>query len=433
MEVKPSILPGFVELVPQEERIFQDMIRKVSKVYESFGCMPIDTPIIEKSEVLLAKSQGETSKQIYRFTKEDKDMTLRYDLTVPFARYIAMHSEEIAFPFKRYQIGKVYRGERNQKGRYREFYQCDIDIVGKEKLDISNDALVLFMASEAFKEIGLNEYYFAISNRKLIKGLMAIWQVEEKESEVLGLMDKYYKMPKETFKQALEELIGKTICEALMLLLDRKDQEQTLILLNEYRSKNQVFDEGLKEIQEVLEELELLGMKKENYRLDLSIIRGLDYYTGTVFETFLKSMENYGSICSGGRYEQLANCFTKENYPGVGISIGLTRLFSIIKETSFKEKYELAPVADYVILSVGNTKKYALQVSNKFRKTGYTVCLNLEDQKLKKKLNYANKLQVPKVVIIGDEEMNEQKILIKDMQTGDQMSISIDEIIEMNR
>ena len=218
-----------------------------------------------------------------------------------------------------------------------------------------------------------------------------------------------------------------------MLLLDRKDQEQTLILLNEYRSKNQVFDEGLKEIQEVLEELELLGMKKENYRLDLSIIRGLDYYTGTVFETFLKSMENYGSICSGGRYEQLANCFTKENYPGVGISIGLTRLFSIIKETSFKEKYELAPVADYVILSVGNTKKYALQVSNKFRKTGYTVCLNLEDQKLKKKLNYANKLQVPKVVIIGDEEMNEQKILIKDMQTGDQMSISIDEIIEMNR
>lgn len=332
MEVKPSILPGFVELVPQEERIFQDMIRKISRVYESFGCMPIDTPIIEKSE--------------------------------------------------------------------------------------------------AFKEIGLNEYYFAISNRKLIKGLMAIWQVEEKESEVLGLMDKYYKMPKETFKLALEELIGERICEALMLLLDGKDQRKTLTLLNEYRSKNQVFDEGLKEVQEVLEELELFGMKKENYRLDLSIIRGLDYYTGTVFETFLKGMENYGSVCSGGRYEQLANCFTKENYPGVGISIGLTRLFSIVKETSFKEKYKLAPVADYAILSVGSTKKYALQVANKFRKAGYTVCLNLEDQKLKKKLNYANKLQVPKAVIIGEDEMNEQKVLIKDMQTGNQVSISIDEMIE---
>lgn len=214
-----------------------------------------------------------------------------------------------------------------------------------------------------------------------------------------------------------------------MMLLEIKKKEQILTRLNQYVGKNKIFDEGLREIQEVLEKLEIFGMEEANYRLDLSIIRGLDYYTGTVFETFLCNMENYGSICSGGRYEQLASCFTKENYPGVGISIGLTRLFSIIKETAFRENYKIKPVADYVILSLGETKNYALKVSNQLRKIGYTVCLNLEDQKLKKKLNYANKLQVPKVIIVGEDEMKQQMVLIKDMQTGNQVSVKLDKMI----
>ena len=427
--VKPSILPGFMELLPEEERIFQDMQQKIRNVYESFGCLPMDTPIIEKSEVLLAKSQGETSKQIYRFTKEDKDMTLRYDLTVPFARYVAMHSENLAFPFRRYQIGKVYRGERNQKGRYREFYQCDVDIVGKETLDISNDAMVLYMVSEAFKAIGLENYYFALSNRKLIKGLLAFWKVETQEEVILGIMDKFYKLKLETFKEMLEEVVEEKIAKELIQLLTMvKDTKEVLRCLESYQGENELFDEGLKEIQEVIEILKVLEVPVKNYQLDLSIIRGLDYYTGTVFETFLQGAENYGSICSGGRYDQLSSCFTKENYPGVGISIGLTRLFSVLKEIGFIQQYPLKPVGEYMILSLGNTNRYALKVYQKLSALGYRVGLNLEESKLKKKMSYANKLQVPRVIIVGDDEMKREEVLVKDMFSGEQKSYRIEEL-----
>lgn len=417
-KIKPSILPGFMELLPGEQQIFNDILRKITKVYEENGCLPMDTPIIEKSEVLLAKTAGETEKQVYSFKRGSNDLTLRFDLTVPVARFVAQYFNELTFPFKRYQIGKVYRGERNQRGRYREFYQCDVDIIGNNKLSINNDALVISMVSKGFKAIGLKDYKFQISNRKILSSILK--EIEVKEvNEVMSLIDKYEKIGKEEFGKELNELVGSEKSNIINKVIDIKGSNDEIISeIKELNLKGEEFKCGIEELEQVRNMLSILDVEESEYIINLKIIRGLDYYTGTVFETFLTGNESYGSICSGGRYDNLARNYTDKVLPGVGISIGLTRLFFVLKEIGFIDNYEINNRIDYLIIPIGNTLEYCGDIFKKIQQNNKSVEIYLEDDKLKKKLNYADKLGIQKVILVGEEEVLRKQIKIKDMITG---------------
>lgn len=422
--IKPSILPGFMELLPKEQQIFNDIVSKITKVYEDNGCLAIDTPIIEKTEVLLAKSGGETEKQVYSFQKGKNNLALRFDLTVPFARYVAQYYNNLVFPFKRYQIGKVYRGERNQKGRYREFYQCDIDVIGKGELSIDNDAWVISLASKAFKSIGLPNYKFQLSNRKILKGVLSKLKIEN-INEVMILIDKYDKIGKEVFTSELENLIGSEKSEYLNRILDiNGSNEKILEDLFSLNIENEYFIEGLKELKKVKLMLEILGVNDDEFKINLKIIRGLDYYTGTVFETTLVGNESYGSICSGGRYDNLAEKYTDNILPGVGISIGLTRLFFVLKEIGFINNYSIENRIDYLILPIGETMEYCGEVLKSLNEKGYKATIYFEDDSLKKKMNYANKLGVSNVILIGEEEVEKDTVKVKDMNSGDTINVN---------
>lgn len=421
--IKPSILPGFMELLPKEQQIFNDIISRITKVYEDNGCLAIDTPIIEKEEVLLAKSGGETEKQVYSFQKGKNNLALRFDLTVPFARYVAQYYNDLVFPFKRYQIGKVYRGERNQKGRYREFYQCDVDVIGKGKLSIDNDAWVISLASKAFKSIGLIDYKFQISNRKILKGVLSELKIEN-VNEVMILIDKYDKIGKEVFTIELKKLIGSEKSEYLNNILDTNgSNEKILEDLYNLNIENEYFIEGLKELKKVKLMLEILGVNDDEFKINLKIIRGLDYYTGTVFETTLVGNESYGSICSGGRYDNLAEKYTNNILPGVGISIGLTRLFFVLKEIGFIDRYNIENNIDYLILPIGDTIEYCGEVLKSLGEKGYKSTIYFEEESLKKKMNYANKLGVSNVILIGEDEVKKKRVKVKNMNSGDVISI----------
>ncbi|MBS6183957.1 MAG: histidine--tRNA ligase [Clostridium celatum] len=421
--IKPSILPGFMELLPKEQQIFNDIVSKITRVYEDNGCLAIDTPIIEKSEVLLAKSGGETEKQVYSFQKGKNNLALRFDLTVPFAIYVAQYYNDLVFPFKRYQIGKVYRGERNQKGRYREFYQCDIDVIGKGKLSIDNDAWVISLASKAFKAIGLTNYKFQISNRKILKGVLSELKIEN-VNEVMILIDKYDKIEKEVFTIELEKLIGNEKSEYLNNILDTNgSNEKILEDLYNLNIENEYFIEGLKELKKVKLMLEILGVNDDEFKINLKIIRGLDYYTGTVFETTLVGNESYGSICSGGRYDNLAEKYTDNILPGVGISIGLTRLFFVLKEIGFIDRYNIENNIDYLILPIGDTIEYCGEVLKSLGEKGHKSSIYFEEESLKKKMSYANKLGVSNVILIGEDEIKKKRVKIKNMNSGDIISI----------
>ncbi|MEN8077292.1 histidine--tRNA ligase [Clostridioides difficile] len=421
--IKPSILPGFMELLPREQQIFNDIVSKITKVYEENGCLAIDTPIIEKAEVLLAKSGGETEKQVYSFQKGKNNLALRFDLTVPFARYVAQYYNDLVFPFKRYQIGKVYRGERNQRGRYREFYQCDIDVIGKEKLSINNDAWVISLASKAFKSIGLSKYRFQISNRKILKGVLDELKIDNTK-EVIMLIDKYDKIGKELFYIELEKFIGnersKYIKELLEINGTNKEKIQKLSGVN---IRNKYFIEGLEELKKVCLMLSILGVDDKEFEINLKIIRGLDYYTGTVFETILLGNESYGSICSGGRYDNLAENYTNNILPGVGISIGLTRLFFILKEIGFIDKYKLENKLEYLIIPIGDAIEYCAEVMSYLRDKGCKATIYFEEDPLKKKMNYANKIGVNNVILIGEEEVKRKEVKVKDMNSSESKSI----------
>jgi len=425
-KIKPSILPGFMELLPREQQIFNDIVRKITKVYEENGCLPMDTPVIEKSEVLLAKTAGETEKQVYNFKRGSNDLTLRFDLTVPFARFVAQYFNELTFPFKRYQIAKVYRGERNQRGRYREFYQCDVDIIGSNKLSINNDALVISMASKGFKAIGLKDYKFQISNRKILSAILKEIEVVE-IVEVMTLIDKYEKIGKEEFSKALNELVGHEKSKIINEVMNIKGSNQEIVTkLKELNLKGKELEVGIEELEQVRTMLSILGVEDDEYIINLKIIRGLDYYTGTVFETFLIGNESYGSICSGGRYDNLVENYTDNILPGVGISIGLTRLFFVLKEIGFMDNYEIKGFVDYLIIPIGNTLEYCVYVSKKLQSNNKNVEIYLEDDKLKKKLNYANKLGIPKVILIGEDEAIKSEIKIRDMITGNEEVLKLE-------
>ncbi|MDB1942354.1 MAG: histidine--tRNA ligase [Clostridium sp.] len=427
-KIKPSILPGFMELLPIEQRKFNDIVEKITKVYEENGCLPIDTPIIEKAEVLLAKSAGETEKQVYAFQKGSSNLALRFDLTVPFARYTSQYFNDLTFPFKRYQIGKVYRGERNQRGRYREFYQCDVDIIGKDKLSIKNDALVISLASKAFKSIRLKDYKFQISNRKILSALLSSLNIES-SIDVMILIDKYDKIGEQTFKEELDKLVNKESAKIINKVINiNGSKDKVLEELELLNIQDEKFTLGLNELKEVTTTLEVLGVYDSEYIINLKIIRGLDYYTGTVFETLLINNEEYGSICSGGRYDNLAENYTNNILPGVGISIGLTRLFYILKEIGFVESYKLPSKVEYLIIPIGDTLKYCGEVYKKLTESGKAVEMYFEDDKLKKKLNYANKLEIPYVILLGEEEEANKSINIKNMITGKQETLKFEDI-----
>ena len=416
--IKPSILPGFMELLPKEQEIFNDIVNKITRVYEKNGCLSIDTPIIEKSEVLLAKTGGETEKQVYSFQKGKNNLSLRFDLTVPFARYVAQYYNDLVFPFKRYQLGKVYRGERNQKGRYREFYQCDVDVIGKDILSINNDAWVISLASKAFKEIKLLNYKFQISNRKILKGVLKEFDINN-TLDVMTLIDKYDKIGMENFNKELINIIGKEKAASLNKILNIDGSNiEILNELEKLNIENEDFILGLQELKKVIKMLEILGVKEEEFNINLKIIRGLDYYTGTVFETLLIGNEEYGSICSGGRYDNLAENYTNNILPGVGISIGITRLFFVLKEIGFIDNYKKDRSLEYLIIPIGDTIEYCGKVKRYLDEKGYSVDIYFEDTSLKKKMTYANKLGVKKVILIGEDEVKKDYIVVKDMESG---------------
>ncbi len=446
-KIKPSILPGFMELLPREQIIFKDMVEKISKVYEKNGFVPIDTPLIEKEEILLAKSAGETEKQVYRIDKEKTKQALRFDLTVPFARYVAEHMNELTFPFRRYQLGKVYRGARNQKGRYREFYQLDLDIVNPRKLEVTHDAFVLSVAAEAFQAIGLKKYQFQISNRKLLGGLLETLQVM-KQVEVMNWVDKYEKVGEEVCLREIEDLIGEPSSLWLKRFLEIKGSTQEVLaqlhafseslcreialgenaLIEEESNALTKMNQGIKELEEVMSTLRVLGVKEEQLLIQLKIIRGLDYYTGTVFETFISGYEKYGSICSGGRYDELTHYYASTPMPGVGLSIGMTRLFFVLKEIGFLENYPLEKTMTYLICPLGDTLKTCVDIKNNLEQQGLRGEIYLNKDSLKKQLSYANAQSIPQVIIVGQEEVQNHVFLLKDMGTGEQKQIPQNQI-----
>ncbi|KOA19120.1 histidine--tRNA ligase [Clostridium homopropionicum DSM 5847] len=429
--VKPSLLPGFMELLPADQIVFNGMMDKIRNVYEKYGFIPMDTPAIEKSEVLLAKGGGETEKQIYRFNKGDSDLSLRFDLTVPLARYVAQHMNELTFPFRRYQIGKVYRGEKSQKGRYREFYQCDIDIIGNEKLSVINDAQLPSIIFSIFKELGLNEFKIHINNRKVISGFFEALGIENK-TEVLRIIDKVDKIGVDKVKAELKDnaISYESIEKIAEFISFNGSNEEALAFLKELNITDKSFIEGVEELAKVVHYMEAFGVSLENFIIDLKIARGLDYYTGTVFETTLDKYPEVGSICSGGRYDNLAENYTNKNLPGVGISIGLTRLFSQLKDLGLLKGDNPSTLTEVLVVPVEDTMDYCINIANKLRENNIVTEVYLEEGNVNKKLKYANKLGIANVILVGGEEVNSGLLTFKKFDTGEQFKLSLDEIIK---
>lgn len=427
-----SVMTGFVELLPAEQLLFNQLKDTIRAVYESFGFVPLDTPTIERSEILLAKAGGETEKQIYRFTKGDNDLSLRFDLTVPLARYVSDHLNDLVFPARFYHIGKVYRGERPQKGRFREFYQCDIDIIGRESLGLANDAELIAVIAEVFKRLNLPKFIVRINNRKLIIGLLEEIGVSagEQAVEVMRIIDKIEKIPLTETKESLLSLgLKEDVAQKVMDFVSIKGKAVDILrAISQLNIKNENFVKGLSELQEVVAHLSAFGLPEDIYGLDLSIVRGLDYYTGTVYETKLVDYPNLGSICSGGRYENLAQNYTTQKLPGVGISIGLTRLFSQLKEAGLIKVGGATPSRALIIPFDDRMAPRAIEVSRYLRQQGINNEVYFEEGKFKDKLSYANKLGVNKVIIIGEDELEAKSLTVKDMKSGEQQTLELDEL-----
>ena len=427
--VEPSILSGFMELLPKEQMIMTRMTDIIKKTFESYGFIPLDTPVLEKSEVLLAKSGGETAKQVYRFNKGDSDIAMRFDLTVPLARYVAQHYGELTFPFRRYHIGKVYRGEKPQKGRFREFYQCDIDIIGNGSLGIVNDAEIVSVIFSTFKALNIGSFKIMINNRKLLNGYFEYLQIEN-TVETLRIVDKIDKIGRDNVKKELIKEVNLTedTAENVLKFLDNSGSIADILEgLKAYDIPNDKFKEGLAELEAVCENIKALGVSEEYFTVNLKIARGLDYYTGTVYETMLCDYPQLGSICSGGRYDELASNYTKQSLPGVGISIGLSRLFYQLNEVGAIQYDNRCTPTEILFIPMSDTVQYTLEKATEFRKAGYAVEVYMNDGKMAKKLTYANKLGIPYVAIIGGDEMTQGVFKIKDMASGQQYEVSTPE------
>lgn len=421
-KVEPRTLPGFMELLPNEQILFNQMREKIESSYKKFGFLPIDTPIIELSEVLLAKAGGETEKQIYRFNRGDTDLSLRFDLTVPLAKYVAKNYGNISFPFRRYQIGKVYRGEKAQKGRYREFYQCDIDIIGDETLDVINDAELPAVIYSTFKGLGFDDFTIKINNRKILNGLYESIGQKENSVEIMRIIDKIEKIGEEKVKSELRELqlTDESIKQIIDFIKIDGTTDEKLQKLKTLGIENEVYKNGIEELEQVVKYIRQFKIPENNFTVDLTIARGLDYYTGTVYETFLNEYRELGSICSGGRYENLAENYTDKKLPGVGISIGLTRLFYKLNELNII-KADKKSISDIIIIPMTENLEVPLELATELRNIGINTEVYLNNKKLKAKMKYANKLEIPYVIVIGDDEIQSGKIKVKNMQTGEEV------------
>ena len=425
-KVEPRTLAGTMELLPSEQILFNQIKEKIENTYKKFGFLPLDTPIIELAEVLLAKAGGETEKQIYRFNKGDTDLSLRFDLTVPLSKYVAKNYGNLSFPFRRYQIGKVYRGERPQKGRYREFYQCDIDIIGDGELDIINDAELPSVIYTIFRELGFNDFTICINNRKILNGLFEEIGQKENSVEILRIIDKIEKIGKEAVIEELEKIgVSKQAIEKIIDFIEISGTSiEKIEKLKELKIENDTFKQGLEELEFVYKNIKLFGVPEENYKIDLTIARGLDYYTGTVYETFLNNYREIGSICSGGRYENLAEYYTNKKLPGVGVSIGLTRLFYKLNELNLINVTKKS-VADIIIIPMLDDLEEPIKLATGLRNLGINTEIYSNNKKLKAKMKYADKLEIPYVIVIGEDEINNNKIKLKNMETGEEEEIEL--------
>ena len=427
--VTPRTLSGFMELLPAQQQQLERMMDILRTTYSRYGFTPLDTPVIEASEVLLAKGGGETEKQIYRFQKGDADLALRFDLTVPLAKYVALHGNDLAFPFRRYQIGKVYRGERAQRGRFREFYQADIDIIGDGKLDITNEAEIPSIIYQTFTALGLTRFQIRVNNRKILNGFYAMLGLTDRSGDIMRTVDKLDKIGPHKVRACLMDDVGLTTeqAEEIMRFISiTGSNDQVLSALEGYRSRHELFDQGLDELTTVTRYLAAFGVPEVNFAVDLTIARGLDYYTGTVYETTLLDYPEIGSVCSGGRYDNLAEYYTDRQLPGVGISIGLTRLFYVLGEQGLLNPSLPTAPADVLILPMTQDLTPAIQLATRLRGAGVRTQLYTEQKKFKAKMNYADKLGVPYVVFLGDDEIAAGLVACKDMTSGEQTKLPFD-------
>lgn len=432
---KPRTLSGFMELLPGPQQQMERIMEILRTTYSLYGFTPLDTPIIESSEVLLAKGGGDTEKQIYRFQKGESDLSLRFDLTVPLAKYVALHYGELQFPFRRYQIGKVYRGERAQRGRFREFYQADIDIIGDGKLDIINEAEIPSIIYRTFSQLGLNRFQIRVNNRKILNGFYAIAGLEEQSQDVMRTVDKLDKIGPEKVKALLMEDVGvaeETADQVLRFIAIRGSNQAVLAALEDYRGKSQLFDTGLDELGTVVKYLAAFGVPEDNFAVDLTIARGLDYYTGTVYETTLLDHPEIGSVCSGGRYDNLAEYYTDKQLPGVGISIGLTRLFYVLGEQGMlNPDLPTAPADVLVIPMSADQQGYAIATATRLREAGIRTQLYGEQKKFKARITYASKLEIPYALFLGETEEQEQVVALKDLNKGEQVTVPFTEAVNL--
>ena len=428
--IRPRTLSGFMELLPQKQAKLEKMMQVLRETYSLYGFAALDTPAIEDAQILLAKGGGETEKQIYRFQKGDSDLALRFDLTVPLAKYVALHYNELAFPFRRYQISKVYRGERAQRGRFREFYQADIDIIGDGKLDIMNEAEIPAIIYKVFRGFGLERFQIRVNNRKILNGFYGMMELSEKSGDIMRTVDKLDKIGAEKVRTILVEdcaLTQEQAEEILKFISITGTNDQVIAALEGYTGRNEIFDLGLAELKAVTANLAAFGVPEANFAVDLTIARGLDYYTGTVYETTLLDHPEIGSVCSGGRYDDLAGYYTDKQLPGVGISIGLTRLFYVLDEQGLLNPDLPSAPADALVLPMTQEPATAIALAEQLRSQGVRVQLYAEQKKFKQKMSYADKLGVPFAVLLGEDEIAAGKCSVKDMRSGEQVTVSAQE------
>ena len=434
-KMTPRTLSGFMELLPAPQQQMERIMEVLRRTYSLYGFTPLDTPVIESSDVLLAKGGGETEKQIYRFQKGDADLSLRFDLTVPLAKYVALHYNDLTFPFRRYQIGKVYRGERAQRGRFREFYQADIDIIGDGKLSIVNEAEIPSIIYKTFSTLGLKRFQIRVNNRKILNGFYAMLGLTEKSGDIMRTVDKLDKIGPEKVKAILMDeeiaLSEEQASEILKFIAITGTNEEVLAALEGYQNRNEVFDEGLTELNTVVKYLAAFGVPAENFAVDLTIARGLDYYTGTVYETTLLDHPEIGSVCSGGRYDNLAEYYTDKQLPGVGISIGLTRLFYVLGEQQMLNPDLPTAPADCLLLPMTEDFSAAVRLATQLRGAGIRTQIYAEQKKFKAKLSYADKLGIPFAVFLGEDEIAQGVCSVKDLRTGEQVSLPPAEAIAL--
>ena len=430
-KMKPKTLPGFMELLPNEQILFNRMKETIQKTYEKYGFLPLNTPIIEDAKILLAKAGGETEKQIYRFEKGENDLALRFDLTVPLSKYVTEYYDKLSFPFKRYQIGKVYRGEKPQRGRYREFYQCDIDIIGDGKLSIINDAELPAIIYNTFKNLGFNEFTICINNRKILNGLFSSLNLKENSAEILRIIDKIDKIGPDKVQEELSKEISEEQVRVIMQFLKIEgNNNKKLEELEKLNLIDEKYLEGLKKLKTVVNFIGMFGVPEENLKIDLTIARGLDYYTGTVYETFLNEYRNLGSVCSGGRYDNLTEYYTDRKMPGVGISIGLTRLFFLLMDNGIISADDES-ISDVLVISMSDEYEKVAEIATKLRENDIKAQINIEEQKLAKKFKIADKLNIKYVIVIGEDEVKNGVVSLKNMITGEQENLTLEDAINV--